>query len=225
MFYCINELIFFLHVFVVLGLTLGSCALGKEALIACVCTQGILSNLLVTKQMTLFGLDVICTDVFAVGGIIGLNLLQEYFGRDSVKKAISINFFILIFYLVMTQFHLWYLPNTFDTMQEHFSILLTPMLRITVASFSVYVLVQLLDSSLYRFLHQRFAGNYLVIRNILSLACSQFIDTVLFSFAALYGIVTAVGQVIAVSFTIKMLVIALSVPFIALSKPLFTSKK
>jgi len=213
-----NEFIFFLHIFVITGFTLGALRLGQEALVALLCVQSLLSNLFVIKQITLFGLDVTSTDVFAVGGIIGLNLLQEYFGKSIAIKAITINFFVLIFYLMMTQFHLWYQPNVFDIMHHHFTPILTPMLRITIASLTVYAVVQMVDTYLYRFLKNRFAGKYLLMRSVISLTCTQFLDTVLFSFAGLYGIVESMTHIIIVSFIIKMIVIALSSPCITLSK-------
>jgi len=220
-----NEIIFFFHILVVTFFTLGALWIGQEALIASLCVQSILSNLLVTKQITLFGLQVTSTDVFAVGCIISLNFLQEYFGKESAVKAIKINFFMLLLYLAMTQFHLWYQPNIFDTTQEHFTIILTPMFRIIIASLSVYMIVQIIDTQLYRFLKNKFSGKYLLARSIVSLVCIQFIDTVLFSFAGLYGLVESVSHIIFMSFLIKIIVIALSSPCIILSKRIMNYKK
>jgi len=219
-----NEIIFFFHIVIVTLFTLSALWVGQEALIASLCLQSLLSNLLVTKQITLFGLHVTSTDVFAVGCIISLNLLQEYFGKASALKAIKINFLLLIFYLIMTQFHLWYQPNVFDATQEHFVVILTPMLRIIIASLFVYTIVQLIDTQLYRFLKNKFSGKYLLARSIFSLVCTQLIDTVLFSFIGLYGIVESVLHIIIVSFIVKIIVIALSSPCIYLSK-LVVSKK
>ena len=219
-----NEIIFFFHILFVALFTLGTLWVGQEALIASLCIQSLLSNLFVTKQITLFGLDVTSTDVFAVGCIISLNFLQEYFGKASALKAIKINFFVLLFYLVMTQFHLWYQPNIFDTTQEHFAIILNPMLRIIVASLCVYTIVQIIDTQLYRFLKNKFSGKYLLTRSIFSLTCTQLIDTVLFSFIGLYGIVESVSHIIIVSFLVKIIVIALSSPCIAVSKFIMKSK-
>jgi len=218
-----NEIIFFFHIVIIALFTLGALRIGQEALIASLCTQSLLSNLLVTKQITLFGLNVTSTDVFAVGCIMTLNLIQEYFGTSSTIKAIKINFFMLIFYLVMTQFHLWYMPNIFDITQEHFIIILSPMMRIIIASLIVYTIVQIIDTQLYRYLKTKFSGNYLLARNIFSLLCTQLIDTVLFSFIGLYGIVESVTHIIIVSFLVKIIVIALASPCIFLSK-FFVSK-
>jgi len=213
-----NELIFITHTIIITCITIGAFMLGKEALVGFICIQSILANLFVTKQITLFGLHVTASDVYAVSALLSLNILQEFFGKTIAKKTIAINFFVLLFYLIMTQIHIWYAPNIFDQTHNAFTQILHVMPRITIASIATYLLVQLCDTQLYYFLKKAFAGKYLVIRNITSLACSQLLDTVLFSFLGLYGIVGSITHVIIVSFCIKLLVIASSTPFIALTK-------
>lgn len=219
-----NELLFFLHVGAVAGLTLGSLAMGKEALTATICLFSILANLFVTKQITLFGFSVVSTDVFMIGSILGLNMLQEFFGRALAQKTILINFAVTLFYLLMSLVQVWYIPNEFDTMHQHFQILLTPMLRIIIASVLVYLLVQIIDAQLYGFLKNRFQGRYLLARNVFSLSATQLLDTMLFSFAALYGSVHSVWHIIFVSYSIKLLVILCSAPFISLAKMIIRSE-
>ena len=213
-----NEILFLIHVVTVAGFTLGSLAMGKEALTATICLFSILANLFVTKQITLFGLSVVSTDVFMIGSILGLNMLQEFFGRSLAQKTILINFAVTLFYLLMSLIHVWYVPNEFDTMQQHFQIILTPMVRIIVASVLVYLLVQIIDAQLYGFLKNRFQGRFLLARNIFSLSVTQLLDTILFTFAALYGNVHSVWHIIFVSYTIKLLVIFCSAPFISFAK-------
>jgi uncharacterized PurR-regulated membrane protein YhhQ (DUF165 family) len=61
-------------------------------------------------------------------------------------------------------------------------------------------------------------GRNLPLRVGVSLFISQTIDTVLFSFAGLYGIVASVLAVMIVSLPIKFLSIACSAPFTALCR-------
>lgn len=213
-----NELLFFLHIFIIALCCLGTLKLGKESLISFICMQGILSNLLVTKQMTLFGFDVTCSDVFAVGVIMSLNILQEYYGKSITQKVIWINFSMLLIYLAMTQIHLWYIPNTFDTMHPHFVEIFSLMPRLTLSSIGVYFFVQNLDVVIFGFLKKLLKNNYFTLRSIIALIFSQLVDTTLFSIIALYGIVESISHIIIVSFVIKLMVILLTAPFIALTK-------
>ena len=211
-----NELIFILHTIIISCFALGALALGRYALVAC-----ILANLFVIKQITLFGLHATCSDTFTVGATLGLNLLQEYHGRIITRKAIWINFFLLIFYAVASQIHLAYAPSTVDAMQPHFRHILTFMPRIVIASFSVYLLVHFLDYFLYSTLKRLLNNRFLLIRNYASIIICQLIDTILFSFLGLYGIIEHIWQVILISYLIKLAAIFVTTPFVCLSHRIY----
>src|SRR6266404_4949965 len=184
-----NELIFALHTIIIAMFSLGALALGQSALVAFVCSCCVLANLFVVKQITLFGLTATCADAFTVGATIGLNLLQEYFGKEIAKRTIWINFCLLIFYAIVSQIHLIYIPHTADSMHLHFMPLLNLMPRIVVASFSVYLISQMADYYLYGLLKKAFQNRYIILRNYSSIILCQLLDTVLFSFLGLYGII------------------------------------
>lgn len=213
-----NEIVFFTHVIGITITILFVLKLGKEALISLLCLQGILANLFVVKQISLFSFHVTASDVFAVGGIFTLNLLQEYFGKQYARKAILINFILILFYLGMTQFHIAYSPSVFDTMHSHYHYIFQFMPRLITASIATYLIVQLTDTYLYQFLQTIFNGRNFALRSFISVSCSQFLDTILFSFLGLYGIVASITDIILVSFIIKMITISLVSSFIALTK-------
>ena len=129
-----NELIFFAHIIVVMSTVLGALLLGEQALVALVALCGILANVFVVKQVTLFGLEVTASDVYMIGAVCGLNLLQEFYGRQSAKRTIKVSFMLMFFYLILSQLHLLFLPSPFDTAHIHFVALFTPMTRIIIAS-------------------------------------------------------------------------------------------
>jgi uncharacterized integral membrane protein (TIGR00697 family) len=216
-----NELIFIIHTIIIALFSLGSLALGQGALIAFVCSCCILANLFVVKQITLFGLTATCADAFTVGATIGLNLLQEYFGKTIAKKTIWINFFLLIFYAIVSQIHLVYIPHAADTMHLHFMPLLSLMPRIVIASFSVYLIAQMADYYLYGFLKKTFHEKYIVFRNYASIALCQLLDTILFSFLGLYGIIDNIWEVIIISYAIKIISIIIATPFIGFSRKIY----
>jgi uncharacterized integral membrane protein (TIGR00697 family) len=216
-----NELIFIVHTVVIALFALGSLALGSGALVAFVCSCCIPANLFVVKQITLFGLTATCADAFTVGATIGLNLLQEYFGKEIAKKTIWINFFLLIFYVIVSHIHLVYIPHTADTMHLHFMPLLSLMPRIVIASFSVYLISQMADYYLYGFLKKILHQKYIILRNYASIAFCQLLDTVLFSFLGLYGIIDNIWEVIIISYTIKIISIIIATPFIGFSRKIY----
>ena len=150
--------------------------------------------------------------------MLGLNLLQEYYGRPITRKTIWLSFGLLLFYIIVSSIHLQYIPALTDTMHHHYAALCGHMPRIMIASLFVYLVVQLFDTAMFARLNQWFGGRYLVLRVIISLSISQLLDTVLFSYLGLYGIISNIGQIIMVSYTIKLVSIVLSSPFVALTK-------
>lgn len=219
-----NEIIFLIQVVLVIGFSIGAARMGQNALVALVALHGVLANLFVVKQMELLGLTVTCSDVFAVGSIMGLNLMQEYFGKEAAKKAIGISFFAMIFFVLVSQIHLWYLPASIDHTHPAFSEILSHNPRIVFASIAVFYLVQKFDVAFFGFLKTRFHNTRLALRMGISLTVSQFLDTILFSFAGLYGIAASLFDIIVISFAIKCLVIACSAPMASLARR-FMSKE
>jgi hypothetical protein len=212
-----NEFLFFFHIFVVIGAVIWVLRqFGCLGLTVFIALQALLANLFVIKQMNLFGFDVTCSDVFAVGGVLSLNLIQEYFGKEPAKRAIWISFACMIFFALMTQIHLLYIPSATDTTHPAFSQIFSTMPRIITASIFVFFIVQQIDVRLFSFLQKFFKGGKLPLRIVLSLFVSQTIDTVLFSFLGLYGLVSSLADIIFISLLVKGMAIGASAPFTAL---------
>jgi hypothetical protein len=215
-----NESLFFTHVFVVLGFVLAALRLGKEALIVWIVVQAILANFFVLKQMSLFGFNVTCSDVFAIGSIASLNLLQEYFGKEHARKALWISFFALLFYTLMSQIHLLYTPSNNDTAQTSFIHLLSVTPRLLLASMATFFVVQRLDIHLFAFFKTKLPKAPLAVRSSASLIMTQFLDTALFSYLGLYGLGFVLWDIIIVSFLLKLLIIGCALPINLFAKKL-----
>lgn len=213
-----NEYIFIIQSVILAVASLGALYLGKAALVAFICMQCLLANIFVLKQITIAGLNATAADAFTIGATLGLNLLQEYYGKAIAKKTIFTNFFLLIFYAVVSQIHLWYTPSNFDSAHIHFKPLLTVMPRIIIASFTAFFISQWIDYALYGWLRTLWHSRWLVVRNYSSMLVSQLIDTVLFSVLGLYGLVENIGHIIVVSYVIKVAAIFCAVPFIVFAK-------
>lgn len=213
-----NEFIFVFHIIFIAFSALGAAYLGKEALTTFVTVTYILANLLVIKQINLLGYDVTSTDAFIIGSVLAMNLLNEYFGKEAARKSLWIAFSGIILVTILTQIHLFYIPTPFDTTHEHFSAIFSIIPRITLASLISYFISQKFENYLYALLKKYFAGNYIVGRNMISMSSSQLLDTILFSFLGLYGIVTHISHIIFISYSIKLISIFIASPLSWLSK-------
>ncbi len=190
---------------------------GKEALIAWIALQSVLANIFVLKQINLVGLNATASEVFAIGSIIGLNFLQSQHGVKAARQAVWISFMCMFFFCVMSQVHLLYLPSSLDVRHHHYSVLLSSAPRILFASLSVYFFIQHLSVALFSYSKKRFPRLPLILIILTCLIFTQFLDTVLFGFLGLYGLVDKIDEVILISFGIKLLVIFISIPFAELS--------
>lgn len=214
-----NELIFLLQIVLLLGFTLGARKLGKEALVSWVCLLAFIANLFVLKQITLFGLSVTASDAYVIGSLLGLNMIQEYYSSEDAKKTTWICFFLMLFFAIIAKVHLLYIPNAYDISQDAFITLLTPSFRLFIASLSVFFIVQQIDIRFFRFLKKKLPNLSFALRAGIALTLSQFLDTVLFSFTGLYGIVESLAEIIVFSFAIKMIVISFSTSILKWVKP------
>lgn len=213
-----NESLFALHLLLLIGISLGMLRAGREALITWIALQAILANLFVLKQMEFFGFTITCSDLFAVGGILGLNLLQEFFGPQSAKQATRICFLCMLIFALMSQMHLLYHPSPMDTAQLSYQTLLSPAPRLLIASLLTFLIVQQLDLRLFAKLRLRLSHWPLWLRNGTTLTLSQGLDTLLFSSLGLYGLVTHLSDIILMSFCIKLLIISGLTPISLLAK-------
>lgn len=205
-----NEIIFLLQTVAISASCAIAYKLKREALIALLCIQAILANIFVTKQVILGGFCVTCTDVFTIGCALCLNLLQELGNKKDSLRAIYISFFTLIFYTIMSQFHLTYIPAACDITNEHFKIIFEPMPRIILASLFAYFVSQHIDTYLYSFLNSKFKN--FILKNYGSIIVSQLVDTLLFSLLGLYMLVENIWDIILVSYFIKVLAVIIVVP-------------
>lgn len=212
-----NELLFLFHVSCVGICLLIALRIGKEALIALVSLFTVLANLFVVKQIGLLGLNATASDAYAVGCMLGINLLQEYYDKATARSAIIISFFVAIVFTLAAQIHLGYTPLALDKAHEAFALILGSTARIVAASLATFYIVQQSDLYLYGFLKRR-CEKFYVLRNWGSVAISQLLDTVLFSYLGLYGIVADVWHIIWISYSIKMIILLGSTPFLLLAR-------
>ena len=217
-----NEIIFFIYIFLISTSLLIALKISKSALISLIALQNVLVNLFVLKEIVLFGFRATASDAFSVGITFGLNLIQEYYGKESAKKSIYIGFLCAIFYLIISQLHLFYVPDYNNIeVSNCYNTILSQMPRIIVASLFVYLITQNLDCILYGYFKKILANRYFILRNILSTLITQFIDTLLFSFLGLYKInqsfndINIIIQIIIISYIIKIVAIFTSAIYIS----------
>ena len=219
-----NELIFLFQNAVIGFFAVMASRLGKMGLTAFVSLVWIIANFLVQKEVMLFGNEVITSDGFAIGLNTALLLLSYYYGNKVARRAITISCFLILFFLIISQIHMWYIPSGHDVSHVHYVALFQGLPRLLMTS----VFVSFVSSNLSLFLYSFFSRilHFLPrsIINTISLAVSQMIDTVLYASLALWGTVSSLTSVIIFSCCVKLIAIGLNVILMSfvqnyLSKP------
>lgn len=213
-----NELIFFASLIVITAGMLYAFVQAPAVLMALISLQVVLMNLFVTKQITLFGFPATSSDALGIGAILGINMLREYVGANAAKTAVIASFITVIFYTVICIIQLAYAPNGYDIQQEHLVALLQPMPRILIVSMATYLFVQMLEYYLYDYFKRKYHQKFFIARNYGVVLFTQFIDTVLFSYLGLSGLVHSVPHVIAVSYSIKAITLICMTPLLVMFK-------
>ena len=147
----------------------------------------IIQNVLATKQIDVFMFTV--TTGILVSPIVFIiqDIIAELYGYKEAKKMVLLGFAmnfigVLLFTLAI------YLPSSqFWLNQSSFSLILGTTFRITVASFTAYIIGSLTNSKVMVNIKEKYPKS-LFIRAISSTIVGQFLDNSIFSFIAFYKV-------------------------------------
>lgn len=218
MIYPLNELLFISQSVLVALFAVGALFFGVGGVTTLVALCALLSNIFVRKQTTLFGLDVVTCDALAIGSDLAIHLIYEYYGKKEAQRAIWVCLYASLFFVVIAQLFLWYIPNIHDTTQHEYYAVLAPMPWIMGTSCLVALATKALNLSLYHLFSVWWQDKRFLTKTILALTISQLFDTVAFTLIGLSGTVFSVCQVILFSYSIKCLAIFCGIPLVTLCR-------
>lgn len=199
-----NEIVFLSHI---LWVSLCAYFVRSMPFAASVCLMvlfSVLGNLMVLKQMELFGLIVTTADVYAVGVILVLNFIREKHDDVHVHTAMRYAFISLAILSLAAFTQLQYISVEGDLFETSYIQIMQQMPGLVMKSACVYWVVQFVDNKLFAWMKQLCADRYLLARVLLSLVFSQVLDTVLFSMWALGEIAFSIWDIIIFSTAVKV---------------------
>lgn len=194
--------------------------LGKEGIIGWMGIASILANMLILKNVDIFGINATLGNVLFASNFLATDILTENYGYKEAKKGVLFAIVSVIIYLVIGQVALLFTPNTSDIAQPLFETLFSFAPRITLASVSMFALSNIVDIRLYEYLRKKTDGKKMWLRNNLCTIICNGGENFLFYIIAFGGIMNISEiAVIALSATIIEIIIALcDTPFLYLSK-------
>ena len=179
-----NELLLLLSVFFIFGFTLLAYRLfGKTGLYCVSAVATILANIEVVMLVHAFGMDQTLGNVlFAVTFLI-TDILSECEGKKAANLAVWTGIMSSLFFLILSQSWLLYVPAAEDTMAPDIRTVFSTTPRVVFASLTVYAVSQFFDVWLYHkwwaFTEKRFGDRrrFLWLRNNGSTLISQIVNT------------------------------------------------
>ena len=214
-----NELLFFIKLFAGLSFTIFAFRMGKSWLLAIVPVYVVLANVLVTKQIILFGMAATGGNVLYGCTFLATDLLSEHYGKEDARRAVFIGFFAAVIYLVMSQFITAFTPSPDDFVNDSMANLFALAPRIVIASMAAYLISQFHDIWAFHFWKEKTSGKYLWMRNNFSTWVSQLMDSCVFVIGAFWGIFpgSVLLQIILTTYLLKIIAALIDTPFIYLS--------
>lgn len=166
---------------------------GKVGLYCLSAIATILANIEVLLLIRAFGMEQTLGNVlFAVTFLI-TDILSECEGKKAAGKAVWIGMFTSLFFLLLSQSWLLYIPSEGDRAMDPLREIFSSTPRMLLSSFLVYAVSQMFDVWLYHkwwdFTAKRTGDRrrFLWLRNNGSTLVSQLLNTLLFTLFAFYG--------------------------------------
>ncbi|NME35256.1 MULTISPECIES: queuosine precursor transporter [Fusobacterium] len=191
---------------------------GKIGLYSWIPVSTILANIQVVLLVKLFGFSTTLGNILYAGGFLVTDILAENYGKKSAQKAVHIGFFSLIVTSIIMKIAVLFIPLEegvimFESVKQIFDF----MPRLMVASLLAYFISQSHDIWAYEFWRKKYSSTkHIWIRNNASTLVSQFIDNLVFTTVAFYGVYPfeVLKEIFIATYVIKFIVAISDTPFV-----------
>lgn len=229
-----NELLIICSVVFIFGATLLAYAyFGKTGLYCMTALSTVLANIEVLILVKAFGIEQTLGNVLFAATFLITDILSECESKKAANKAVWIGVFSSLFFLGISQSWLLYRSSNESQISGAIENIFSNTPRMVIASLAVYVVSQVFDVWLYHkwweFTEKKFGSKrkLLWLRNNGSTLVSQLLNSLLFTFAAFYGVydMTTLLSVFASGYIIFIFTTLLDTPIVYLARRISDAKK
>ncbi len=226
-----NEILLILSIFFIYGLVLlWFYIFGEKGLLCFTVFVNIAANIEVLLVIKAFSLEQTLGNVLFGASFLATDILSEFYGKKSSKKAVIVGMITSISFVILSQS--WLLYNTVNDLNEPFKLIFSNTPRIMLSSLIVYAISQFFDVWFYHKwwdFTQKISKDkrkYLWVRNNASTLASQFINSLLFTFFAFYGVydINTIINIFISSYFIFIMTSLLDTPAIYIARYLYEKK-
>lgn len=176
----------------------------------------VIASVLASKIIIVFGLMVPAGVLAYCLTFVATDVIGELWGERHANMVVGAGFVALLVSLVLVRLALLWPAAPFWPHDPAFHTILAGTSRIIIASFVAYLFSQYHDVWAFHLLKRLTGGRHLWLRNNLSTAASQLIDSVVFIAIAFYGVLP-IAPLILGQWVIKLGIALLDTPAIYLT--------
>lgn len=211
------------------GITLSYKFFKKTGLYIWIAMAAIIANIQVIKSIEVFSYVTTLGNIIYGTSYLATDILNEKYGRKEAQKGVYIGIFTLITVTIIMQICLLFTPLSGDPIatqnSDALNVIFGFLPRVAFASVLAYSISQIHDVWAFDKWKKK-APKHLWIRNNLSTLTSQFLDNIIFTFVAFYGVFefNIMVEIFITTYVMKFIVAALDTPFIYYAKSMETNE-
>lgn len=218
-----NEILLVCSILIIYGTELLFFKLfGKQGLYCFTVLATIAANIEVLIVVYAFGMEMTLGNVLFASTFLVTDIISELYGKKDAQKAVNIGIVTSLAFIAISQWWLLYTPASSDFAMDSMRVIFSNTPRTMIVSMVVYAVVQKFDVWAYhmwwKFTEKRCGDSkkYLWVRNNGSTLISQFLNDVLFTFAAFWGIhsIGTIWNIVISSYVIYIVTSLADTPFI-----------
>lgn len=168
--------------------------LGKSGLYCWTVLATIAANIEVLIVVNAFGMEQTLGNILFASTFLVTDILSETEGKRAAQKAVTVGIVTSVIFIILSQSWLLYTPNDSDWASPAIASVFSNTPRLMMSSIVVYAIVQAFDVFAYHAIWKKTEAlchdskRFLWLRNNGSTMLSQFFNTLLYTFAAFYGV-------------------------------------
>ena len=140
--------------------------------------------------------------------------VSEIWGKERTNWLVFVGFLTSFISAIMIKLAISLPSAPFWESQASFEAILGANFRITLAGMIAYLVSQYHDVWAFHYLKDRLKGRQLWLRNNISTAASQLLDTTIFITIAFYGIIPDIWTMILSQYAVKIVIAILDTPLV-----------
>ena len=191
----LNEILLIGSIIVIYGMTLVLYRIfGKQGLYTFTIIATISANIEVLIVINAFGMEMTLGNVIFASTFLITDIISEIYGKKDAKLAVYLGISTSIAFIILSQWWLQYIPAESDFAMPAMKTIFSNTPRLMITSMVVYAIVQEFDVWAYHKwwdFTNKLVGDrerFLWLRNNGSTLISQFLNNILYTFGAFWGI-------------------------------------